>query len=458
MHKPFARKMRQLSNLRKRIIKATNTSLCKQLLIRYQRLLNYLVTRLTYRKLARFLIIPGLFVFQSQDLVQAQNFSTPPIDLSNADLQGFARPVAADIDGDGDLDIFYSDYETESMAFVENISTGDELEFADPTIPSFFPSEFLDYGFFAMGDLDEDGDLDVVFFRGSYDDGTQMVFNILENVGTATDPQFADGELPIVVEGTGIMLPNLADLDADGDLDLVGALSAETYDGTDSISFVYFENTDGIFGPQQTQGPLNLAVLPGAILTDLTVGDLDLDGDMDVLSFQGGEFPAGQYFFNYFFHENTGTAESPLFAAPVASPFGLMFTTDTTPLLSFPHLVDLDMDGDLDVLAYQYDPSAEIGRMLFYENADEVMTSILQTDLRELQVYPNPVGNLLQIQADFSVESITIYTAAGKNVKVIEGNNGDELHQISVSGLSRGTYFGVISGSEMRGRIRFVKT
>ncbi len=110
-----------------------------------------------------------------------------------------------------------------------------------------------------------------------------------------------------------------ADIDGDGDLDVVSASS-----GDDKIA--WYENTDGAgnFGPQQV------------ISTDadspqsVAVGDLDGDGDLDVLS--GGEGKIAWY-------ENTDGAGN----------FGPQQVISTETAMSL-EVADLDGDGDLDVL------------------------------------------------------------------------------------------------------------
>src|SRR5262249_8370413 len=67
-----------------------------------------------------------------------------------------------------------------------------------------------------------------------------------------------------------------------------------------------------------------------------TLVDIDGDGDLDA-------FVGERYGWTYFF-ENTGSAGSPEFAAPLTNPLGLTFVSSG----AAPAFVDIDRDGDLD--------------------------------------------------------------------------------------------------------------
>ena len=108
------------------------------------------------------------------------------------------------------------------------------------------------------------------------------------------------------------------------------------------------------FAPGQVN-PFGLTTVYNGAWIDL--GDLDGDGDMDVMIGAGGEYEAQLYYF-----ENEGTPESPEFAEPVLNPFGIQ-TGDNG--FSMPSLVDLDADGDLDLMV-----SFEYG-LLYYENSGD---------------------------------------------------------------------------------------
>jgi hypothetical protein len=130
--------------------------------------------------------------------------------------------------------------------------------------------------------------------------------------------------------------PALGDLDADGDLDVVSG----TYLG----HFAFFENTGTAVAPLFAERTGTNNPLDGEqFVSDSApaLADLDGDGDLDLV--------AGRALGGFALFENTGSATSPAFekAAVSANPFAGLDAGD----FSVPALADLDGDGSLDLVS-----------------------------------------------------------------------------------------------------------
>ena len=102
--------------------------------------------------------------------------------------------VITDIDNDGDQDLFvgaYSDYQTR-IKYYQNIGTNAVPLFDAPVDNPFGLSPFSFYlAFPEMADLDNDGDIDLLI--GSAADTSQYGdFYYFENTGTSENPHFAN--------------------------------------------------------------------------------------------------------------------------------------------------------------------------------------------------------------------------------------------------------------------------
>jgi hypothetical protein len=171
------------------------------------------------------------------------------------------RAVAlGDLDGDQDLDaVVANDFGGAETVWLNN---GLGTFTAHPTMPSFGGGFSRDV---ALADLDGDGDLDAVVANDS--DAAETVWlNNGMGVFTAhpTTASFGAGFSRSVA---------LADLDGDGDRDAVEA-------NTSQEATVWRNSGAGSFTPHPTTPTLAIG---SSTDVDVAIGDLDLDGDRDVV-------------------------------------------------------------------------------------------------------------------------------------------------------------------------------
>ncbi|HEX4955910.1 MAG TPA: FG-GAP-like repeat-containing protein [Thermoanaerobaculia bacterium] len=257
-------------------------------------------------------------------------------------FQGFmapsnSRPAATDLDGDLDLDVAVGRSLSGSLHYLRNTGSSTapayvEVAFtASPFNGVLVPSSAVT----GLGDLDDDGDLDLLLGAGT------GRIRLWTNTGNATNAAFlvATGEADPLqgVAGTSHSRATFADLDDDGDPDAVVSAG--------SPLLLYVENTGSPGSPAWVErtGSENPFFPLSPFAPDVDLADLDGDGDLDLST-------AGYYGGTPFYYENTGTPASPAWVKLTgsASPyFGLPGQSGES---LEPTLVDLDADGDLDLV------------------------------------------------------------------------------------------------------------
>lgn len=247
----------------------------------------------------------------------------------------FSQPRFADLDGDGDPDLILGSIDL-APVYLENTGTATQPAFS-PGAAIFSGISPLDAEMGVCGDLDADADLD--FITGGY---TGLHF--YQNTGTVSLPVFS--EIPGYFNGlnTGSCpVPALADVDADGDLDLVVGTSEN---GSVKLYFNQGDPVTGQFNENEMLiiGDVGLYAYP-------VFCDIDNDNDQDLL--------AGRDIHGFVYFENMGNSTTPDWQVNTAVFTGL--GSDT--YWNSPALTDLNGDGTFDLI---YGTAA--GPLHYYQN------------------------------------------------------------------------------------------
>ncbi|MDD2229359.1 MAG: FG-GAP-like repeat-containing protein [Candidatus Cloacimonetes bacterium] len=234
----------------------------------------------------------------------------------------FSQPRFADLDGDGDMDFLLGNTNTAPL-FAKNTGSSGVPHFAISTnICAGISSLAAEVG--VCADMDADGDLDLV--TGGY-----TGLHLFINTGSVTTPVFEEqvGYFSGVLAGS-YPVPDVADVDNDGDMDMVLGLSENgavlLYLNTGSPSNGNFSELN-----MQILGDVGLYAYP-------VFCDLDMDGDQDILVGRDGH--------GFSYYQNMGTASD----ADWQENNALFANLGLQSYWNSPDLVDLNGDGLYDLV------------------------------------------------------------------------------------------------------------
>lgn len=259
--------------------------------------------------------------------------------LASIEIGGFMSPEFGDVDGDGDMDAIFGTTFGEIAYFRNNNGAYQEQINGSPF-------QDLTFGFHTtpkLADMDGDGDLDLIVGTRYSDE-----ISYYENIGTPQAPEFIrrfSDDNPFQYpwdEYFGQGQIEIADIDHDGDLDLIVSAYLK-YEDTDAA--VLYENVGSRTSPQfqisSNQPFLEAAVLQGfkGYTLKVTLVDHDQDGDLDLF--------AGDYFGHIKYLKN----DNPAVVTTVASsPVNYVVGIDDEILVD-PLITLTDQDDDLIVRA-----------------------------------------------------------------------------------------------------------
>ena len=267
------------------------------------------------------------------ELVWFENHGDPAVEpwsthtISSA-ADGAVSVHAADLDGDGDLDVLSASLNDDRIAWYENDGT-----------PEFGAWTARDISLaadgarsVAAGDLD--GDLDIDVLSASINDGKVTWY---QNDGTPANGGWV--ARTITSSANGAISVAAADIDSDGDLDVLSA-------ALDDAEIAWHEN----------DGSPAVGAWPERIISNSAIGvasvfavDLDGIGFLDVLSASFGDDTIAWY-------QNDGT--------PAVGPWAERAISTAADGATSVFAADLDGDTDVDVLS----AASATGEVVWFEN------------------------------------------------------------------------------------------
>ena len=329
----------------------------------------------------------------------------------------------ADIDNDGDLDLFMTGRDNNNLIFSKLYQNGGTGGFSEVTSTPFLSVGGSASAFF---DMDNDNDLDLIL--AGKNNSNQKKTTLYENDGSGNFSLVSN----TLFENVDLAAIAIDDSDNDGDLDVL--INGENDSGV-PVCQLYLNDGTGAF---------NLLVGTPFIQTSIgTVdfADFDNDNDMDVLvtgSVGGQTFAAHIY-------ENQGMNN-----------FSLVDTLETL-YLSSTALGDIDNDNDLDAIIVGIAQlSANICKPRVYENTLTTLSTENTTDSykENILLYPNPSSGIINIQTNHTfTPSIKIYNLIGELVFSEENLNPSDQFTLQ---QPPGMYMVVVKTSNSTSTVKLI--
>ena len=484
----FSRKERQLKNHISNLDSLLNKTQgfisreINDLIFKIKELINLLKGVISLKKL-KYILGSFAFLFgMNSNNLNAQSFSSPIQNPFGLTLQSnyignygnnyyySGKAQFADMDNDGDLDLLYSSpdidtgyysyYSQHIFIYHENVGNSVNPQFSTGVKNPFnltSPQNFTIYGSILshnLVDLDNDGDLDILasftgnypyynYYSGGYNNYVNTVYKYFENIGNPAIPLFAAQQTnPFGLDSDTILaFADVIDIDGDGDYDLITPSAYFNPNGyIVNQPALFIENIGSQNNPQFTQPTVNQQLgitTPGyEEFRTPSFGDIDGDGDFDLIStdyFYNGYSNHG---FEFYYQQNKGSSTNPLLSLEAKNPFGLSPAIEDYSTLGNSELVDLDGDGDLDIIvsAISIYGSSDDHKFHYYENNSN-STNTSNYSNNKINIYPNPATDIINIESNYYINSIEIVDNMGRLIMKKESCN-----KLNINGLKSGTY------------------
>lgn len=240
-------------------------------------------------------VLGGKYTFELRVYRNTDGFFVQDKDdaLSQIDMFDKTTPVFVDIDGDGDQDLFVTSGYTQR--FFENVNNS----FSETTSPINITG--VERPSLAFIDVDNDDDLDAFVF-----DLDSREIEFFRNTGDPQDPSFQSQVAPDPFNSTlfdDVTKITSVDIDHDGDLDLIASESVANYGYFVNVRF-FDNNGNGAF-TEITPPPFDEFA---SFYSFANMADVDQDGDLDILLGYGDDHSGGYYGGTVAFFENQNIA------------------------------------------------------------------------------------------------------------------------------------------------------
>ena len=334
----------------------------------------------------------------------------------NVDLDlGYGRSSLAvgDMDGDGDVDIVAANQVTNRATLLLNNGNATFTAGQDVILPS-------DAGPVIVHDLDGDGSLDIIVLHT-----TGSAVNIHLNNGNAT---FG---IPRSISAGPTMPLSMAagDVDNDGDLDLVMSNVGSPATPGSTVS-VRLNNGSGVFSGTQD-------VPVGTLPKSVNLGDIDGDGDLDILTTNES-------------NNGTGTVSERLnngngiFSG--GRDIGIGYASVCLAL------GDVDNDSDLDIITavyYSGYTTSNTAGVRLNGGTGPLTTAASHPAAPALTLFPNPATSTTTLTGAIPSAPFTVFDALGRVLFTATADATGAARLVLPEGLPAGVYL-VRSGGQVR--------
>ncbi len=366
---------------------------------------------------------------------------------SNNPFNGITGPMGTgttlgDVDNDGDLDLLVGFFgNPRLLQYHENTGSASSPTFSSTpstiltglSSSSAKPSGSSDTGFIVpnFADLDNDGDLDLIFTDSSGSGTSPITYyrnDLIDGGTTNSAPSFSSftpSGLPTTT-GQSWGVVRSTDIDLDGDDDVI------VVDGKPGNATLFLNNGSGSFSSSTFPDFKKSDGTTDATFEYPVYAFSDIDGDSDLDAIVG-EFildRSGCSTLCYFENNGTNFIERAVGETALEAFFNSPSSSDFPNDLEWPFvsIVDLDDDGDLDLVVGDYQSSGN--ETIRYLRNESVSVSSL-----------SPVDDATGVStsASFSITFTSAVTPqTGKSLTIKQVNDNSTVATLSSSDLSGG--------------------